>query len=263
MAGTIVVVGAGLGGSLLAILLGRAGYSVRGFDLRPDPRQGPGPGGRSINLALSARGMHALERAGLADAILALAVPMRGRRIHAPDGQVTFQPYGTEPAHVNQSVSRSDLNNALLEAAERLENVRFTFDAKCEAADMDTGEVSFADTRTGQALSARGDVVIGADGAYSTVRRQIQRQDRFNYQQAYLSHGYKELTIPPGPDGRFALDRNALHIWPRGGSMMIALPNRDASFTCTLFWPFEGPGRWAAARRSSVTSRPFTRTPSR
>ncbi len=243
--GTVVLVGAGLGGSLMAILLGRAGYTVRGFELRPDPRHGPLLGGRSINLALSARGIHALERVGLAREVLAMAVPMRGRMIHSQHGPTAFQPYGTEADQVNNSVARGDLNVAMLQAAERLPNVRFAFGMKCQGIDLESGEVSLLDPITGERHRVAGDVVIGADGAHSVVRRQLTKQDRFDYQQSFLSHGYKELTIPPGPGGQFLLEKNALHIWPRGGFMMIALPNRDGSFTCTLFLAFEGENSFA------------------
>jgi kynurenine 3-monooxygenase len=244
--GTVVLVGAGLGGSLVAILLGRAGYRVRGFELRPDPRQEQAQGGRSINLALSARGMHSLEQAGLADEILAMAVPMRGRMIHAPDGTTAFQPYGTRKEHVNNSVSRAELNIALLNAAEKSPDVRIAFGQKCQEVNPESGSVTLLDTASGATRQVEGEVVIGADGAYSLVRRRLMKQDRFDYEQSFLSHGYKELTIPAGPGGRFLLERNALHIWPRGGFMMIALPNRDGSFTCTLFLPFEGENSFAA-----------------
>ncbi len=255
--GTIVLVGAGLGGSLMAILLGRAGYAVRGIDLRPDPRRGPLEGGRSINLALSARGMNALERVGLARDVLAMAVPMRGRMIHSPDGRTAFQPYGTESDQVNNSVSRADLNVLLLNAAERLPGVGVSFGLKCRSVDLDSGEVLAFDTATGEPRAFTGDVVIGADGAFSAVRRQLMKLDRFEYAQSFLSHGYKELTIPPGPGGSVLLERNALHIWPRGGFMMIALPNRDGSFTCTLFLAFEGENSFAALSTEAEVRRFF------
>jgi kynurenine 3-monooxygenase len=256
--GTVVLVGAGLGGSLLSLLLGRSGFRVRGYEMRPDPRKGPSAGGRSINLALSARGLHALAEVGLADAVLARAVPMRGRMIHDARGATAFQPYGTEAGHVNQSVSRAELNAILLDAAERERNVHFEFGRKCTEVDLETGAAGFEAVPPDASRPdpppaaghdvARGDVVLGADGAFSIVRRQMMRIDRFDYRQDYLSHGYKELTIPPAPGGGFLMERNALHIWPRGGFMMIALPNRDGSFTCTLFWPHEGPNSFAALR---------------
>lgn len=255
--GTIVLIGAGLGGSLMANLLGRAGFAVRGFEMRPDPREGAAPGGRSINLALSARALHALKQIDLADQVVDIGIPMRGRMIHDPAGRTAFQPYGTAPEHANHSVSRADLNLALINAAEALPDVRFEFGMKCEAIDAGARSATFTDAAGGRSVSADGDFIIGADGAFSAVRRCIQRQERFDYQQSYLSHGYKELTIPPLSGRRFALDPNALHIWPRGGFMMIALPNRDASFTCTLFWPHEGANSFAALRGDAEVKRFF------
>src|SRR5262245_49013338 len=198
----VVLVGAGLGGSLLAILLGRAGHTVRAYEMRPDPRRGPLVGGRSINLALSARGLHALEQVGLLEKVVAQAVPMRGRMIHDVHGGTAFQPYGTEAWHANLSVSRADLNVTLIDAAEREPNVRFHFGRKCTGLDLDTATATFETVSSGapEEELVRGDLVLGADGAFSIVRRQLQRLDRFDYRQDYLSHGYKELTIPPGPD---------------------------------------------------------------
>jgi kynurenine 3-monooxygenase len=258
--GTVVQVGAGLGGALAAILLGRAGLAVRAFEMRPDPRQGPLVGGRSINLALSARGLDALSRVGLLDRVLAMGVPMRGRMIHDAHGRTAYQPYGTEAAHANHSVSRADLNVILLDAAEREPNVRFSFGRKCVDVDLESPAATFEPAGgDGPAETVRGDVVLGTDGAWSVVRRRMQRLDRFDYSQDYLSHGYKELTIPPGPRGSFRMEKHALHIWPRGGYMMIALPNRDGSFTCTLFWPHEGPHSFAALATRDAIERFFAR----
>jgi len=263
--GAVVQVGAGLGGALMSILLGRAGFAVRGFERRPDPRRGPLVGGRSINLALSARGLDALSRVGLLDRVLEMGVPMRGRMIHDPRGGTAYQPYGTEAAHANHSVSRADLNNILLDAADREPNVRVAFGRRCAGVDVDAPSATFEDAGgtgaagAGAAETVRGDLVLGTDGAFSVVRRQMQRLDRFDFSQDYLSHGYKELTIPPGPGGTFLMERNALHIWPRGGYMMIALPNRDGSFTCTLFWPHEGPNSFAALRTRDEVERFFAR----
>ena len=258
--GIVVQVGAGLGGALMSILLGRAGFAVRAFELRADPRRGPLVGGRSINLALSARGLHALSRVGLLDRVLEMGVPMRGRMIHDARGRTAYQPYGTEAAHANHSVSRADLNIILLDAAEREPNVRFAFGRKCVGVDPDAPSATFEDAAgAGAPETVRGDVVLGTDGAFSVVRRRMQRLDRFDFSQDYLSHGYKELTIPPGPGGTFLMERNALHIWPRGGTMMIALPNRDGSFTCTLFWPHEGPDSFAALRTRDDVERFFAR----
>jgi kynurenine 3-monooxygenase len=234
------VIGAGLGGTLMAIYLARAGHTVEVFEHRLDPRQGLAGEGRSINLALSTRGLHALAQVGLADEVLATAVPMRGRMMHAPDGRLSFQRYGTRPEHVLHSVSRTGLNAILLDAAEKQGNIRLVFGQRCTGVDLASATTTVVDVDTGQRSRVAGDVVVGADGAFSAVRQQLLRLDRFDFEQAYLGHGYKELAIPAGPRGAFPLAGDALHIWPRGEFMMIALPNRDGSFTGTIFWPFAG-----------------------
>lgn len=239
----IAIVGAGLAGALFACYLGRSGQRVDVYEKRRDPRLGPSERGRSINLALSLRGIHALREIGLAEEVLSQSVLMRGRMIHARDGRLTFQPYGKDDTEALHSVSRAGLNRLLVEAAARHESVRLFFDHKCVGLDVDQGNIEFAnETR------ASAEVIIGTDGAYSAVRNALQRHEGFNYSQEYLTHGYKELTIPAGPDGTYLLEKHALHIWPRGSYMMIALPNQDGSFTCTLFWPFEGPNSFAALR---------------
>ena len=240
--GTFTVAGAGLGGSLLAGLLGKNGRRLDVYEMRPDPRRSGGGSGRSINLAISTRGMHALGRVGLAERVRKMAVPMRGRMIHSPRGRLSFQRYGTRERQVLNSVSRSELNAALLEKAESFPGVRFHFGKKCVGVDLGTGDLLLQDTGTGETVSVPTDGLVGADGAFSAIRKQMLRTDHFTFQESYLSHGYKELTIPPGPGGGHTMETNALHIWPRGGYMMIALSNRDGSFTCTLFWPLEKPG---------------------
>lgn len=239
------VVGAGLAGSMMAIMLARLGHSVQVFERRPDPRHTGAEGGRSINLAISARGLHALEQAGIAERILELAIPMKGRMIHSVEGELTFQPYGAAGFAIN-SVSRAELNIALLDAAGEQPGVRLHFGQRCRRVDLENREVLIEDERSGDVRPVQAGTIVGADGAFSAVRTRMQQQDRFDYSQSYLSHGYKELYIPPGPGGTFQLEKHALHIWPRGGYMMIALPNRDGSFTCTLFWPFDGPGSFAS-----------------
>lgn len=251
------VVGAGLGGALMAIYLGRAGYEVEVHERRVDPRVSQPDQGRSINLAISTRGIESLAAVGLADEILRMAIPMRGRMMHSLHGELAFQPYGTEAAHVINSVSRADLNIALLNAAEKTGNVRLVFGKRCAGVDLDTATVSVTDVDTGKKSTVRADAVVGADGAFSAVRQPMQRLDRFDYEQAYLEHGYKELTIPAGPDERFLLEKHALHIWPRGGFMLIALPNRDGSFTATLFWPLEGENSAASLRTEADVRRYF------
>jgi len=243
-----IIVGGGLGGALLASYLGRRGFDVEVYEMRDDPRYAGAAGGRSINLALSYRGLCALEAVGLADEVLTMSVPMRGRMIHSIAGATTFQPYGVDDSQAINSVSRGGLNIALLQAAARHPNVRLVFNAKCTDVHPEQGRADFIDTRTSKEFSADGDVILSADGAFSAVRRAMQKLDRFDYRQDYLAHGYKELTIPAGASGTHQMEKNALHIWPRKSFMMIALPNLDGSYTCTLFWPFEGSNSFAAIR---------------
>ncbi|MBX3396429.1 MAG: FAD-dependent monooxygenase [Phycisphaerae bacterium] len=232
------IVGGGLAGGVLANYLGAAGFEVHVYEKRPDQRKAGVIGGRSINLALSVRGMHALGEIGVLDSVMKQAVPMPGRMIHAIDGSTVFQPYGTRGEAIN-SVSRGGLNCILLDAAERYAGVKLHFDHKCLDVDIDTGETTY-ERSGGQIVKASGDIVIGADGAFSPVRARMQRLDRFDYSQNYLEHGYKELHIPPADGGGWRIEKNALHIWPRRSYMMIALPNADGSFTVTCFWPFDG-----------------------
>jgi kynurenine 3-monooxygenase len=240
--------GAGLAGALFACYLGRAGRRVAVYEKRPDPRLASADRGRSINLALSVRGIHALRELGLADDVLRQSVLMRGRMIHARDGRLTFQPYGKDDSEALHSVSRAGLNRLLVEAAARCGPVQLHFSCRCTGLDPQAGVVEFHDEAAEGSAEVAAEAVVGADGAYSAVRAALQRREGFNYQQEYLTHGYKELTIPAGPGGGRRLDKHALHIWPRGSFMMIALPNLDGSFTGTLFWPFEGPNSFAALK---------------
>ena len=244
----VLIVGAGLAGSLLACSMARLGFRVTVAERRADPRRAGVLGGRSINLALSCRGITALRREGLDGQVLADAIAMRGRMLHDPSGTLTFQPYSANTADAINSVSRSKLNLAMLDAAAAFQNVRFRFDLRCVDVDSDAAAAEFRVEPTGETVTIEVDAIIGADGAFSAVRGAMQRTDRFDYSQTYLEHGFKELLIPPArecgvdPDEHdgFAMDPHALHIWPRGGSMMIALPNADRTFTCTIFWPFHG-----------------------
>ena len=245
---SVTIVGAGLGGALMAVFLGKAGHRVAVYERRPDPRKVAGGRSRSINLAISTRGLAALERVELERALLSVAVPMRGRMLHQADGHLAFQPYGHEAHHVINSVSRAGLNRLLVEAAEEMPNVEVHFGRRCVDVDLPRATCTFADAEGSGTASVGADLVIGADGAYSEVRLALQKTDRFEYAQSYLGHGYKELSVPPTADGGFRMEANALHIWPRGGFMMIALPNVDGSFTATCFWPFEGPGSFATVR---------------
>lgn len=254
-----IIIGGGLGGALMANYLGRAGYHVDVYEMRDDPRKRDLGGGRSINLAISHRGICALQEVDLAEKVLRMAVPMPGRMIHALDGSLSFQPYGKDVRQAINSVSRNDLNVTLLNGAERYPNVQLLFNRKCIDADAECATVDLVDTQSGERSTVHGDVLISADGAFSVVRRSMQRRDRFNYSQDYLEHGYKELTIPAGPEGKHRIEKHALHIWPRRSFMMIALPNADGSFTCTLFWPLQGANSFAAINNEAVLTHFFNR----
>lgn len=277
----VLIVGAGLAGSLLAVYLAKLGYRVVVCERRGDPRSAGYIGGRSINLALSVRGITGLRGAGLEERVLERVIPMRGRMVHPPSvgAEPVFQAYSANPQEAINSVSRSGLNLTLLEAAGERAEVELRFDSRCDHVDLDAGIAEFFDTKAGRVERIAADLIVGADGAFSAVRQAMMKVGRFNYSQEYLEHGYKELRIPPlgdlpsavrsrlreidnaggwlggagedrvrsgWADDGFALPPNALHIWPRGGSMMIALPNQDRSFTCTLFWPFDGEHGFAA-----------------
>ncbi len=258
-----VLIGSGLAGGLLAAYLGRRGYDVDLYERRADPREGNIVGGRSINLAISTRGIHALEELGIADEVLQHAIPMRGRMIHDKSGELHFSPYDVDPNKCINSIGRGSLNTVVIEAAQRYPNVRVHFNHRCTDVDLDLATAHLVNTSAAaveavaaatanpqsQIIEARGGAVIGVDGAFSAVRQSMQKQlAGFEYDESYLAHGYKELTIPPGPDGSWRMEKNALHIWPRKSFMMIALPNPDSSFTCTLFWEFEGPRSFATTK---------------
>ncbi|MEZ5057456.1 MAG: NAD(P)/FAD-dependent oxidoreductase [Saprospiraceae bacterium] len=234
-----IIVGAGLVGSLWAVMLAKRGLKVDVYEGRGDMRKVGFVGGRSINLAMSERGWKALEKAGVADKLRDVAIPMKGRMMHSVDGQLTFQAYGTEEQAI-YSVSRGGLNLELIQLADEYPNVTFHFNHRGRGVDLETNTCRFENTATGEHVTAKGDLIFGADGAFSTIRGSMQKTNRFNYSQTYLDYGYKELAIPPFEDGSFRMDPNALHIWPRGKFMLIALPNTDGTFTCTLFLPFEG-----------------------
>ncbi len=234
----ITLVGGGLSGSLLAVYLAKKGFEVNVFERRPDMRKNRISAGRSINLALSARGIRALQKVGLDGEVLKQAIPMYGRVMHPVQGDLTFQPYGKEGQAI-YSVSRGLLNIRLLELADEYPNIHLHFNHRCVEVDMDQGLTTFVNEQ-GQEVQVKGDRIIGTDGAFAATRGRLQITDRFNYQQSYLDHGYKELLIPPGEGGKFLMQKEALHIWPRGHFMMIALPNPPGDFTCTLFFPFEG-----------------------
>lgn len=234
----INILGAGLIGSLLGIFLKKNGLDVSIYEKRADSRKIESQGAsRSINMALSHRGWKAIDKIGLREKVEPLTIPMYGRRIHDEHGKTVLMPYGKDDQAI-YSISRQKFNELLMDQAE-MAGVRMHFEHQCEDVDIESHVIRFSLSANRMKMEQAG-VIIGADGAYSTLRQAIQRQTRFNFKQQYISHGYKELTIPPTPDGEFAMDPHALHIWPRGRFMMIALPNLDKSFTCTLFLPFEG-----------------------
>jgi kynurenine 3-monooxygenase len=251
-----VLIGSGLAGGLLAAYLGRRGYEVDLYERRADPREGNIVGGRSINLAISTRGIHALEQIGIAEEALQHAIPMRGRMIHDRSGELHFSPYDVDPKKCINSIERAALNTTVIEAAQRYPNVRVHFNHKCTDVDIESAVAHLESANS--VVTARGDAVLGVDGAFSAVRKSMQNAIvNFQYDESYLAHGYKELTIPPGPDGSWPMEKNALHIWPRKSFMMIALPNPDGSFTCTLFWEFEGPRSFATTETDDDVRRFF------
>lgn len=235
----VTVMGGGLVGCLLSLYLAKKGYQVDVYERKPDLRKAYREYGRSINLALSDRGWKALNGIGIGDEIRKVAIPMYGRMIHDLQGKLSFQPYGKEGQAI-YSVSRGGLNIALLDLVEAEPNVNLHFSRQCQQVDLKTNEVFLRDSDTGEQTVIQANRLFGVDGAYSMVRYSMQKTERFEYSQSYLDYGYKELTIAAGPFGKWVLEKEALHIWPRGNYMMIALPNLDGTFTCTLFFPYEG-----------------------
>jgi len=231
---SVTIAGAGPVGTLLALLLARAGRRVQLIERRADPRHAPAGGGRSINLALAARGLQALAAAGMLDPIRAEMVTMRGRQLHEVDGSGAFMPYGLSATEVIYAISRSRLNAALLDAASRVAQITLRFGQRCIGVDAERGTLTWCDETRGTVHTETTELLIAADGAGSALRQALAERDVLQVTQEPLDHGYKELLIP-AKDGGYALDPHALHIWPRGGFMLIALPNPDGSFTATLF----------------------------
>ncbi len=229
------IVGAGLAGALLAVLLAGRGFAVEVYERRPDPRAVESERGRSINLALAARGIAALERAGMMERIRPLMIPMRGRMIHPLSGETQLQPYGQRQNEVIYSVSRADLNRVLIEEAARHPRVRLKFRHTCLAAQQGAAALRFRNEDTGSECNVPIAPTFATDGAGSAVRSSLARAGLISVREDRLDHDYKELTIPAAADLRHAMEPHALHIWPRGGFMLIALPNSDGSFTATLF----------------------------
>lgn len=255
----VAVVGAGLVGSLLGIYLSQRGYKVEMFERRDDMRAGNMVGGKSINLALSDRGWKALKGVGIADEIMKIAIPMKGRMIHDTEGKTNLLPYGKEGQAI-YSVSRGGLNCLLMDLAEK-KGSKIHFNKRCKNISLKDASLVLEDGVTKEDYYFFASRIFGTDGAFSAARLQMQLStDRFEYSQRYLNYGYKELHIPSTKDGGFAMETNCLHIWPRGKFMMIALPNIDGSFTCTLFFPFEGEESFSTLTTKESVKKFFDKT---
>ncbi len=234
------IVGAGLVGSLWAVYLSKAGYNVKIFERNSDMRRESFTAGKSINLATSYRGWKALDNVGIGDEIRKIAIPMYGRTIHDAAGNTTFHTYGVNNQAIF-SVSRRELNCKLMDLAEQSGKTTFYFNELCTQVDLVNTISVFENSLSGKKTKIKSDVIFGTDGAFSAVRyNAMQKCDRFNYSQHYIEDGYREILLPANEDGTHKLHRDSLHIWPKGRFMLIALPNFDGSFTCTLFMPFEG-----------------------
>lgn len=251
------IVGAGPTGALLSILLRRRGAAVTVYDGRTDPRDRPGESGRSINLALADRGINALRRVGVYDDLRGALVPMRGRMVHDRGGGISLQPYGLRPEEVIYSISRQRLNQLLLQCAERRHGVEVRFEHRLESADFGGGIAQLRDLRRDRLVQVAMQPLVACDGAASSMRRNLQDAGLIAAQEVDLEHGYKELSIPSGRNGEYLLAREALHIWPRGGYMLIALPNDDGSFTATLFMSKQGAVSFAGLDSAAAVERFF------
>lgn len=254
----VVIIGGGLVGSLLAIFLARRGCTVRVFERKPDLRRAMLPSGRSINLTLCHRGFAALDRAGVGDAVRAVAIPAYGRAIHNETGEVVFQPYGID-GEALYSITRNELNRVLLDRADNEPGVELHFEHACREIDFHGPAVRLECTRTGKVHMVKSDALLGSDGAFSAVRLQMQKTDRFDFSQEYLHQGYKELSVPAAVVEQWGLDRHALHIWPRGHFMLIGFANSDGSATLALHLPFAGEPSFASIRTEDDLLRLFSR----
>ncbi len=233
----ILITGAGLCGALLGLRLAQRGFHVNILEKRPDMRSKIVDAGRSINLALSDRGLAALELVGLGEKVRELCIPMKARMIHPKEGKIITSNYSGREGDFINSISREDLNKLLLDKADEYEKVQIDFNDEVTAVDIKTGSVTYHDSETDTLKEWSPDILLGTDGAGSKVRQAMARQREFyfSYSTKWLPHAYKELNMPPNDAGQWRIDKHALHIWPRGGFMLIALPNRDGSFTMTLF----------------------------
>ena len=255
-----IIVGAGLVGSLWAVYLSKAGYKVTIYERRPDIRKAEISAGKSINLALSVRGWTALKGVGVEHEVDSIAIPMPGRIMHDLEGNETYQPYGKEGEAI-YSVSRGGLNAKMMDIAEQRGKATIHYNIQCVGADLDAGIVHLKNSLTGVHFDDKADVVFACDGAFSAVRyNAMQKTDRFDYSQDFIDDGYRELLLPANEDGSYKIDKNALHIWPRGRFMLIALPNEDGSFTCTLFMPFKGENSFETLTNDEAVTQFFKET---
>jgi len=256
-AAPVTLLGAGLAGSLLAVTLARRGHEVTVYERLPDMRRHAIPAGRSINLALAHRGIRPLEAAGLMPEVQKLLIPMRGRMLHDKEGATSLTPYGRTPTEVIHSVSRPGLNMLLMDAAERA-GARFHFGQKVEDVDFASGTVTLLEESAGWRHGIGTATLIATDGGGSAVRHALVRHRGVQVEEDILPHAYKELTIPAAADGSHRMEKHALHIWPRGGYMLIALPNLDGSFTVTLFLAREGEPSFARLEQPGELQRFFS-----
>lgn len=245
------IVGAGLGGAMIALYLARRGFEVSIFERRGDLRRSS-TAIASMNLGLSRRGIEALERVGLLDEVLALAIPMHGRVIHRLDGTTHFQPYGKDRWQVIHAIGRSDINLVLVEAVAALPNVTLHFDTRCVGLERDTATLKLQHVDAAEPTAQSFDFVVGTDGVFSKLRPWMQRGRRADFSREYLSWGWKEIRVPPGPGGSYQLEKHAFNLWPRGDSLLFAHPNRDGSFTCSLVMPYRGEVSFEALETGDV-----------
>lgn len=255
----VVIAGGGLGGTLMAIYLARRGLDVEVLERRPDIRREQIDHGRSINMTIAERGLWALEPVGLRGAVLGITMPLKGRLTHGDDGRTEFQRYGRSSGEVHRSIKRSDLNALLLDAADAMPNVRLSFQTRYLRGARHGHPLEVQDLRTGETRQLTAGVLIGADGAHSSVRAEMHRGMAADFEQRYLPEGYKELTVPAGRTGTFRLDPETVHVWPRGKCVLIAIANRDGSFSCTCTMPVEGEGSFASLSSRDTVSHFFER----
>jgi kynurenine 3-monooxygenase len=254
----IAIVGAGTSGPMMAVFLARRGYEVDLYECRPDIRLEGNDAGRSINITLAKRGLQVLEEVGLPQSeLMRMAIPLKGRMIHTERLRRKFQPYGQNESEVIYSVMRNDVNILLLNLAEKEPGVKIFFQHRCLGVDKRTGSGLFRDENTGAEFQVEPEILIGADGTFSTVRQHMQKGMRATFTQSFLEAGYRELRIPAGADGSYVMDHNVLHVWPRGDCLLLAMANVDGSFTCTCVLPFEGEVSFAELKSAGDVSALF------